>query len=118
MKEFIEVLNKYAVFSGRSRRREFWMFNLISTLICFGIGLVEIAIDSPGFMGLVYSLAILIPAISVSVRRLHDIGRSGWWIFINLVPLIGTIAYIVFLCSDSNPGTNTYGPSPKRATEG
>ena len=64
-------------------------------------------------MGGIYSLAILIPSIAVQIRRLHDTNRSGWWIFIGLIPLIGTIVFIVFMVQDSNPGENRFGPNPK-----
>ncbi len=118
MSWYLEVLKKYAVFDGRARRKEYWMFFLINLLI----SVVLIAIDSligtfsqTGFglpQGL-YSLAVLIPSIAVTVRRLHDIGRTGWWILIGLIPVIGGIVLLIFMVLDSQPGVNQYGPNPK-----
>ena len=121
MSWYLEVLQKYAVFDGRARRKEYWVFLLINILV----SVVLIAIDnligtfSPqvgvGLLQGLYSLAILIPSIAVTVRRLHDTGRTGWWILISLVPLIGGIVLLVFMVLDSEPETNEYGPNPKEA---
>ena len=75
-----------------------------------GTGSIE---GGVGLLGGLYSLAVLLPGLGVSVRRLHDTGRSGWWILINLIPLIGSIVFLVFTVSDGDPGPNQYGPSPK-----
>jgi uncharacterized membrane protein YhaH (DUF805 family) len=107
MNWYLEVLKKYAVFSGRARRKEFWMFVLIN----FIIGVVLSFISD--YLSYAYSLAVFIPGLAVSVRRLHDIGKSGWWIFINLVPLIGWIWYILLAVADGQAGENQYGPNPK-----
>jgi uncharacterized membrane protein YhaH (DUF805 family) len=117
---YLEVLRKYAVFSGRARRKEYWMFLLINIIIT----IVLIAIDSligtfrpragVGLLEGLYSLAVLIPSLAVTVRRLHDIGRSGWWILIGLIPFIGGIVLLIFALLDSEPGSNEYGPNPKR----
>lgn len=116
MNWYIEVLKKYAVFGGRARRQEYWMFFLFNILIAFVLGLVTrfigsalgigTALSNPA--GTIYSLAVLVPGIAVAVRRMHDTGRSGWWI---LVP----VANLVFLCLDSEDGDNQYGPNPKMA---
>src|SRR5215216_2263257 len=120
MSWYLEVLKKYAVFSGRARRKEYWMFFLISLLI----SAVLIAIDSLigtfsqtgfGLLQGLYSLAVLIPSIAVTVRRLHDTGRTGWWILIGLIPVIGGIVLLIFMVLDSEPETNEYGPNPKEA---
>ncbi len=122
MSWYIQVLKKYAVFSGRARRMEYWMFILISTIIglvlAFIEGLAGIApeINYSVLAGL-YDLAVLIPTLAVSVRRLHDTGRSGWWLLIGIVPLIGSIVLLVFMVFDSQAGTNQYGPSPKLAEQ-
>ena len=116
MNWYLEVLKKYAVFSGRARRKEYWMFFLFNLIILFVIGLVEGFAGSPGIVGMLYSLGVLIPGIAVSVRRLHDTDRSGWWILIGLVPLIGAIVLLVFMVLDSKPDENQYGPNPKTAT--
>lgn len=68
-----------------------------------------------GLLGLLYSIAILVPSIAVGVRRLHDTGRSGWWLLIGLIPIVGWIIAIMWLATDSQTGTNTYGPNPKEA---
>jgi uncharacterized membrane protein YhaH (DUF805 family) len=70
-----------------------------------------------GVLSTIYSLAVLIPSLAVSVRRLHDTNRTGWWIFIGLVPLVGAIILIVFYATDSQPGDNQYGPNPKTVAE-
>ena len=116
---YIEVLKKYAVFSGRARRKEYWLFylfNLIFAFVLYFIDHVAGLVDSgSGFgpLGGLYALAVLIPHIAVSVRRLHDTNRSGWWTLIAFIPLIGAIVILVFLASDSQTGSNRYGPNPK-----
>ena len=115
MNWYLDVLKKYAVFSGRARRKEYWMFFLINLIIAFVLGFIDGIIGSSGVLGILYALAVLIPGIAVSIRRLHDTNRSGWWLLIALVPLIGTIALIVFLVQDGQPGENQYGPNPKTA---
>ncbi|MHC2146630.1 DUF805 domain-containing protein [Pseudomonas sp. 210_17 TE3656] len=103
---YIAVLKKYAVFAGRARRKEYWMFCLINFLISFGIGFVEGLTGINDSISTLYFLAILVPAIAAAVRRMHDTDRSGWWL---LLPF----ANIVFLCQDSTPGPNRFGPNPK-----
>jgi uncharacterized membrane protein YhaH (DUF805 family) len=113
MNWYTDVLkDKYATFTGRARRQEYWMFILINFLIALGIGVID-GMLGWGVLGLLYTLAVLIPSIAIAVRRLHDTGRTGWWILITLVPLIGWIILIVFLVLDSQPGDNAYGPNPK-----
>jgi uncharacterized membrane protein YhaH (DUF805 family) len=104
---YIEVLKKYAVFEGRARREEFWMFTLVNFIVSLVLHLIS------GVLGGIYALAVLLPSIGVGVRRLHDIGRSGWWLLISLIPLVGIIVLIYFFVQDSQPGTNEHGPSPK-----
>lgn len=119
MNWYLEALKKYAVFSGRARRREYWLFslfNLIISLVLTFIGAAAGLGDTDagyGLLGSLYTLGVLIPGVAVSVRRLHDIGRSGWWLFISLVPFIGAIVLLVFALLDSQPGPNQYGPNPK-----
>lgn len=115
MNWYLQVLKNYAVFDGRARRKEYWMFFLFNTLIAIVISIIEALAGSSGVLGLLYSLAVLIPAIGVSVRRLHDTDRSGWWMLICLVPLIGAIVLLVFMVQDSTPGQNPYGDNPKEA---
>jgi uncharacterized membrane protein YhaH (DUF805 family) len=112
MHYYLDVLKKYAVFEGRASRKEYWMFVLFNILISI---VLSIVFDLLGVHLLVflYSLAILIPSIAVGVRRLHDTNRTGWWLLIGLIPLIGTIVLLVFFVIDSQPGSNQYGPNPK-----
>jgi uncharacterized membrane protein YhaH (DUF805 family) len=115
MNWYLDVLKKYAVFTGRARRKEYWMFALFNVIIAIALGIIEGIVGGPGVLGGLYGLAVLIPSIAVGVRRLHDTGRSGWWILIGLVPVIGFIVLIVFFATDGQPGTNQYGPNPKGA---
>jgi len=118
---YLKVLKDYAVFTGRSQRMEFWIFILISTIITWILGYIDIAaglVDPETGLGLVsaiYSLAVLIPSVAVGARRLHDIGRSGWWQLLVLIPLLGAIALIVMFALDSKSGDNKYGANPKGA---
>ncbi|EGU43156.1 hypothetical protein VII00023_18349 [Vibrio ichthyoenteri ATCC 700023] len=112
MEWYLAVLKKYAVFSGRSRRKEYWMFFLINLIFTLLLGFVDGLLGTV-VLGFVYSLAILIPSIAVGVRRLHDTGRTGWWLLISLIPIIGILVLIYFMVGDSAPGHNEYGPNPK-----
>jgi len=113
---YLEVLRKYAVFSGRARRMEYWMFVLINFIIALVLAGIEYLLGiSNNVLSILYDLAVLIPSLAVAVRRLHDTNRSGWWILINLIPIIGWIIFIVFAVQDSQPGINQYGPNPKEA---
>ena len=119
MSWYLEVLKKYAVFSGRARRKEYWMFFLINLIILVVLSIIDNLIGTvtrqggPGVLQGLYSLAVLIPTLAVTVRRLHDTGRTGWWILIGLIPVIGNIVLLIFLVLDSEPGANEYGPNPK-----
>lgn len=116
MDGYLNTLKKYADFSGRARRTEYWMFFLFNFIIGIVMSVVDYVLSSPGIVGLIFALAILIPSIAVGVRRLHDTDRSGWWLLILLIPIIGTIALIIFLLLDSSPGDNRFGTNPKAAT--
>ena len=121
MNWYLYVLKNYATFSGRARRKEYWMFFLISALISIVLTLLDILLGTysveyeAGLFSGLYSLLILIPSIAVVVRRLHDTDRSGWWILISLIPIIGVLVLFVFMCLDSQPGTNRFGANPKEA---
>ncbi len=124
MNWYLQVLRKYADFAGRARRKEYWMFalfNFIFLLVAFGLdNVLGTAIDEVGY-GLfyfLYVLAVLVPSLAVSVRRLHDVGKSGWMIFISLIPIIGGIWLFVLTVTDSIPGENEYGPNPKEVAVG
>jgi uncharacterized membrane protein YhaH (DUF805 family) len=153
MEWYIKVLQNYAYFKGRARRREYWMFNLINFIIVFlmiildritnltfgdffynymyeffhgpynGIGIrgvidtsdpLTIFIFNYGILTWFYSIFVFIPSLAVSVRRLHDIGKSGWMILINLIPIFGSIWLLVLYLTDSEYTTNAYGTSPKQ----
>jgi uncharacterized membrane protein YhaH (DUF805 family) len=116
MEFMIMPLKRFADFSGRSRRKEYWMFQLLLGVAYFGVIMVSAASKSENVaLGLlvVFALGVLIPGIAVQVRRLHDIGKSGVWIFISLVPIIGGIWLLVLNCSEGQNGQNQYGPDPK-----
>ena len=120
MNYFIDCLTKkYACFSGRARRQEYWLFvlfNAIAGIIINVIGGVlagATGVDAFAFLGAIYNLAVLIPSFAVFCRRMHDTGRSGWWWLIGLIPFVGIIVLLVFCCLDSQPGENKYGPNPK-----
>ncbi len=118
MQWFMEALRKYADFSGRSRRKEYWFFVLFYLIIYLVLAIVDTVIlgsEGIGLLTTLFALAMLIPGIAVSVRRLHDTGRSGWWILIGFIPFIGLIVLLVFYFQDSQPGSNEYGPNPKGA---
>lgn len=118
---YLKVLKQYADFNGRARRREYWMFALFNIFFVFITiildNLLGIAIEGVGYGPLygLYALATLLPALAVSVRRLHDVGKSGWMILIALIPIIGTIWLLVLLVTDSDPDENEYGANPKDA---
>jgi uncharacterized membrane protein YhaH (DUF805 family) len=118
MNWYIGVLKQYAVFSGRSRRKEYWFFFLFNLIISIVLGVVDEVFglgigEGFGLLGLLYMLAVLLPGIGVSIRRLHDTGRSGWWLLLAFVPIIGAIVLLVFMLLDSQPEPNEYGPNPK-----
>lgn len=116
---YLLAVKNYAGFSGRARRKEYWMFtlfNFIFTIIFALLDILIFTVSDGNLLGIftgAYSLGILIPTMAVTVRRFHDIGKSGWWWLINFVPFIGTLIYLFFLISNSQPGENQYGPYPK-----
>ncbi len=120
MNYYTTVLKKYAVFSGRATRAEYWYFVLINFIISLLLqGLAAIVgpeSSAAGVLALlsgVYAVALLLPGIAVAVRRLHDTNRSGGYVFLTLIPFVGAIILLVFLAQDSQSGTNQYGPNPK-----
>jgi len=113
-------LKRYAEFTGRSRRKEYWMF----TLLAIGIYIVASILDRiAGMNGMIagrygpimalVALGLLVPSIAVSIRRLHDSDRSGWWLLLGLVPMVGEIIVLVFMVLKGTPGTNRFGADPK-----
>ena len=123
MNWYLAVLKNYSGFSGRARRTEYWMFALFNLIIGVGFMILDnvagITIGGLpyGVLYFLYAFVVLIPSLAVAVRRLHDVGKSGWMILISLIPLIGTIWLLVLLVTDSNPGENEYGPNPKEVTD-
>lgn len=115
MQWYLEALKKYAVFSGRSRRKEYWMFFLFNIIIAVVLTVLEGLVGSPGILAALYWLAVFIPGLAVSIRRLHDTDRSGWWLLVGFVPFIGVIVLLIFMVQDGTPGQNQYGASPKAA---
>jgi uncharacterized membrane protein YhaH (DUF805 family) len=116
---YLEALRKYSDFAGRARRREYWFFVLFNTLIqvaafvldgVVGTFRVELGV---GLLSGVYSLAVLVPSFAVLARRLHDTDRSGWWILIGIVPLLGALVLMILALFEGDPGENRFGPSPK-----
>lgn len=115
MNWYLAVLKNYVGFSGRARRKEYWMFTLFNIIIALLLGVVDGLLGTGGIIGGIYTLAILLPAIAVSIRRLHDTGRAGWWFLLILIPLIGPLVLLVFMVFEGNSGDNTYGSDPKAA---
>ena len=120
MNWYLEALKKYAVFQGRARRKEYWYFTLFNTIIYFLLNILDMAVlfeltMELGFalFTMTYGVAVILPTLAVAVRRLHDTGRSGWWLLIGLVPVVGAIVLIVFFVQDSEPGENQFGKNPK-----
>lgn len=124
MNEYLNAFRQYATFTGRARRREYWMFILFNAVVIFVLailaGVLSPNMDETGpslnlgtaLYGL-YTLAAFIPSLAVTARRLHDTGRSGWWQLINLVPFVGGIILLIFAVQDSQPGSNRWGANPK-----
>jgi len=116
-----QVFSKYATFSGRARRAEYWWFALFSLLVSIGLQALDIALfglpqnpgdPPPNLFGALFSLAILLPSLAVWVRRLHDVGRSGWWWLLVFVPVIGWIVLFYWSVRRGDAGPNAYGPDP------
>ena len=119
MSWYLSVLKNYATFQGRARRREYWMFVLFNMIFMIVAMILDNILGTTfsegyyGFIYLIYALALMLPSLAVSVRRLHDVGKSGGFIFIALIPIVGAIWLLVLTCTDGNPGSNNYGDSPK-----
>lgn len=120
MSWFMRALRNYAMFQGRSQRSEYWYFILFYLLILVALLFADVLLGtySPtqevGLFSTLFWLAMLLPTIAVTARRLHDTGRSGWWQLIAFVPVLGALALIAFLVRDSQPGVNAYGANPKQ----
>jgi uncharacterized membrane protein YhaH (DUF805 family) len=109
--------SKYVTFSGRARRAEYWWFILATILVSLVLGFIDGLLGLGGEFGLlssIWSLAVFLPSLAVGVRRLHDTDRSGWWMLISFLPLIGLIVLIVFFAQKGTDGANRFGPDPLR----
>lgn len=121
MNWYLQVIKKYAVFSGRARRKEYWMFFLFNIIFAVIASILDGIIGTRGESGIgmihaLYSLFVLVPGLAVTVRRLHDTDKSGWWIFIVLIPVIGAIWLLILMMMDGTTGENKYGPNPKETS--
>lgn len=126
MNWYLKVLQNYATFSGRARRKEYWIFILFNMIFAIVAMILDNVLGTTfdimgqnagyGWLYLFYGLAVFIPGLAVSVRRLHDIGKSGWMFLIALIPLIGAIWLLVLFCTDSQQGSNKWGENPKETT--
>lgn len=125
MNWYLKCLRQYADFSGRARRTEYWMFtlfNVIIVVLLYALLVVGLAMDKPALGAVsigalwLYNLAVLVPTLAVAVRRLHDIGKEGWYILLGLIPLVGVLVLLYFYVQDSEPGENQWGPNPKETT--
>ncbi|MEV7321592.1 DUF805 domain-containing protein [Streptomyces sp. NPDC093970] len=114
MNWYVDVLKKYAVFSGRARRQEYWMYTLFNLIAAIVLAIVGRLIGFPA-LAAIYWLAVLVPTLAVAVRRLHDTGRSGWMILVGFIPLVGWIFVLVWLATEGKPEANEYGDNPKYA---
>ena len=113
MQWYLKVLKNYIGFQGRARRKEYWMFFLFNFLITVLLSIIEVMLGLGGILSGIYGLFVLLPSIAVNVRRLHDIGRTGWWMLLSFIPVVGLIVLLIFAALDSQPGENKYGPNPK-----
>ena len=129
MNYYLEALKKYAVFHGRAHRAEFWWFVLFNAIFSFAlnitfgarVGVPEESVSSASPLAIlpaIYGLAVLLPAIGVSIRRLHDTNRSGWWLLIAFFPIVGAIVLIVFYAQAGDAGENQFGADPQAAAPG
>lgn len=115
MNWYLKVINQYFDFSSRARRKEYWMFTLFSLIITWSLAILDATFEMYIFsiIGSIYYLLVFIPSLAVMLRRLHDSGNSGWFLFLLLLPIIGWIWLLVLLCLESEPKTNKWGENPK-----
>ncbi|MEH6491670.1 DUF805 domain-containing protein [Halopseudomonas sp.] len=109
---YLDVLKKYAVFQGRARRSEYWFFVLFNFIAIVLLSAVDYALGM-SILAPLYVLATFLPSLAVAVRRFHDTGRSGWWVLISLVPVVGSIIFLIFMCIEGEAQANAYGANPK-----
>lgn len=115
MDYYLDAIKKYIVTSGRASRKEYWMFVLFNVIIMFFVSLIDSFLGSPtnksgdGILSRVYEVFIFLPTVAITVRRLHDIGKSGWWFLISIIPVIGWIVMLVYTLRVGDSGNNEYG---------
>ncbi|KJG12401.1 membrane protein [Photobacterium iliopiscarium] len=120
MNWYFAVIRKYAQFQGRARRKEFWFFTLINAFISLACSLIDTTLQLPtlmegyGVLAALYAAFAFIPTVAVTVRRLHDQNRTGWWALIMLVPIVGILVLLYFMVQDSTKGNNRFGSNPKQ----
>jgi len=114
LQHYLAVLKKYIAFSGRAGREEFWSFAIVNMIVSAIIGQIDAAMGL-GILGLIYMLAVLLPVLSVTVRRLHDTNRSGWMMLVALIPILGGLVLLYFMIQDGQSGDNDHGADPKAA---
>lgn len=117
MNWFLKCIRQYADFKGRARRTEYWMFTLVCSIISYGLQIIapfcgDLQLIIGGIL-MIFGLVLLVPSFAVAVRRLHDVGKSGWFYLIVFIPIIGMIWLFVLFCTDSQYGENKWGPNPK-----
>lgn len=125
MNWYLLALKKYAVFNGRARRKEYWYTALINLIIIFVLDGIKIAIYGSSREGLnpvniitmIYFISVFIPLIAVTVRRFHDTGRTGWWLLIGFIPIVGYVVFLIFMILKGDPEKNRYGSSPMVGTQ-
>ena len=117
MKWYLKVLSQYADFNGRARRTEYWMFSLFNMIFAFIAIFIDATLGSTPILYSLFAIAMFIPGLAVLVRRLHDVGKSGWMCLIALIPLIGSIWLLVLMVTDGVNGSNNYGANPKEIQE-
>lgn len=116
----VACFRQYAVFEGRAGRPQYWWFFLFNVLMQGATGLVDAALfggDSMGLVNGLYSLVVLLPGLGVAVRRLHDIDRTGWWLLVSFVPLVGILLLLVWFARPGDAGANRFGPDPRQAAD-
>lgn len=113
MNWYLKVLKQYADFNGRARRKEFWMFILINFIFSIMAGAIDTMLGTVAVFSGIYAAILFIPSIAVSVRRLHDIDKSGWMFLVGFIPVVGIIWLLILLATDSEAGNNAYGKSQK-----
>lgn len=121
MSWYLKCKKNYTNFKGRARRKEYWIFQLINIIFLLFLYILDLKLNTGtiinnryiGFFSFIYEIFILLPTLSVTVRRLHDIGRSGSWIFISFIPIVGVIWLIILMCVEGSVFDNEYGSNPK-----